>query len=570
MIDKLRYEELNKRMNRLNTVREQPLFNSDNFNVAHVVYVMETVKVCGGVKIILQHAERLVERGIKVTLVAHFPMPTWFSVKADFIQVPFGIELAAGIPECDLIIANYYKHIHSCIETGLAPVVYFEQGDYHLFEFENLDSRTKAFVFRQFQLPKFILTVTHKAAGFIKHNFGRDADVIPIAIDQKVFNTEVIPYEYGKPYILMMGLEETFKCIEDIIEAVSTLNDKGMDLDILWITPEQPQYDDSYYRNVKRIFVNPPQSQIASLYRGARLFVSASQYESFSLPVLEALSCFCPVVTTGNAGVLEYAQDSYNTLIANINDPKDLALKIERVLTDSRLSETIREHGLVTSQQFSWDEIMNRLVDYYNGCSGYTVINKSRLEDWELLISDQKLVNPQEYNKLMSLILNCEADYIQLPHLNQLIEGHQVAIWQTVAIRKERSNSKVERFLIYVHGDRKVPSVYEQAYEYFVSGSFDYAFKLFTNLFKLEEDSVERAVYAKWMILCLIGLGKVKDAEKLAHDFLEAYDDLTDVYYLLNYIHFVQFGNAHLDYENIISVIGEATAYPEFLYFGSN
>ncbi|MNO69583.1 D-inositol 3-phosphate glycosyltransferase [compost metagenome] len=367
-----------------------------------------------------------------------------------------------------------------------------------------------------------------------------------------------------------MGLEETFKCIEDIIEAVSTLNDKGMDLDILWITPEQPQYDDSYYRNVKRIFVNPPQSQIASLYRGARLFVSASQYESFSLPVLEALSCFCPVVTTGNAGVLEYAQDSYNTLIANINDPKDLALKIERVLTDSRLSETIREHGLVTSQQFSWDEIMNRLVDYYNGCSGYTVINKSRLEDWELLISDQKLVNPQEYNKLMSLILNCEADYIQLPHLNQLIEGHQVAIWQTVAIRKERSNSKVERFLIYVHGDRKVPSVYEQAYEYFMSGSFDYAFKLFTNLFKLEEDSVERAVYAKWMILCLTGLGKVEDAEKLAHDFLEAYDDLTDVYYLLNYIHFVQFGSTHLDYENIISVIGEATAYPEFLYFGSN
>ncbi|MNW53233.1 hypothetical protein D3C74_307860 [compost metagenome] len=115
-----------------------------------------------------------------------------------------------------------------------------------------------------------------------------------------------------------------------------------------------------------------------------------------------------------------------------------------------------------------------------------------------------------------------------------------------------------------------MPSVYEQAYEYFMSGSFDYAFKLFTNLFKLEEDSVERAVYAKWMILCLTGLGKVEDAEKLAHDFLEAYDDLTDVYYLLNYIHFVQFGSTHLDYENIISVIGEATAYPEFLYFGSN
>jgi len=566
MINKLRYKEHQNRMQRLKRVQRQPLISEEFANVSHVVYVMETVKVCGGVKIILQHAEQLVKQGIKVTLVAHYPLPTWFSVKADYVQVPFGIEMATGIPECDLIIANYYKHIHSCIETGIAPVVYFEQGDFHLFEFDKLDVVTRAFVFRQYQLPQFILTVSHRAAEFIKRFYGREAKVIPIAIDQSIFNTETLAFQWHKPYILMMGLEETFKCIEDIIAAVDLLKaeNPNIEVDLLWITPEPPK--STHYRNVGQIFINPPQAQIASLYRGALLFVSASQYESFSLPVLEAMSCDCPVVTTRNAGVLEYAEDNVNTVLANINDVDDLSNKIQSVLTDADISQKIRQKGLKTARKFSWEYTTQRILDYYNQCSSHRVVYKSKLEDWDLDIQENNLVNPEEYHKLITLILNSEGDIIQVPTLNNLIQGLEIARWDTVAVRKIRNNSQIEHFLIYVYGDNKPSESYRDAYERFKLQRYSDALSLFTEKFKNEEDSNTRAIYAKWMVLSLIGLGKNNDALKLVHDFLAVYDECIDLYFLLNYIHFIEHGTTKQEYQDIISLIGEAAGYPEYLY----
>lgn len=566
MIDKLRYQELEHRMERLKQVKRQALTSKKLKNVSHVVYVMETVKVCGGVKIILQHAERLVKQGIRVTLVAHYPLPTWFVVEADYIQVPFGIELAAGIPECDLIIANYYKHIHSCIETGIAPVVYFEQGDFHLFQFDQLDSFTKAFVFRQFQLPNFILTVSSKAAEFIKRFFGRESEVIPIAVDQSIFNKKTDPYYWEKPYILMMGLEETFKCVEDIIQAMDILKSRGLDVDLLWITPEEPKKNQVVYKHVKKIFVNPPQKQIASLFRGARLFVSASQYESFSLPVLEAMSCDCPVVTTNNPGAMEYSKDRVNCLVSNINDVTDLSNKMEYLLLNEEFSSRIRMNGLETAQEFSWEQTLQRLITYYNHCSSHTVNSKSYIDDWEINFSCEELVQPNEYEKLLTMILNCNEDIVQIPHIHRLMDGIEIARWETVAVRKVKSNNSTVKFIVYAYGKDTPSLLYKDAYDHFKLGNYSVAMDLFSKQCMNQQEMKTKAIYAKWMIFCLIGMGKHSDGVKLVEDFLEIYEDFMDLYYLLNLIYFIDHGTTKQEYDNIINVIGEATGYPEFIY----
>ena len=175
----------------------------------HVVYVMTHVGVCGGTKIIFEHANHLTRRGQHVTLVSHFDKPQWFPIDeaVSYRQVPFELELASGIPPCDVVVATYWREIYECILRKVAPVVYFEQGDYHLFDWGKVPARERAYIYRQFLVAPFLFTVSRGAAAQIKSIFGRDADVIPNAIDHDVFNSGAPRQPDGLMRIAMMGSE---------------------------------------------------------------------------------------------------------------------------------------------------------------------------------------------------------------------------------------------------------------------------------------------------------------------------------------------------------------------------
>jgi glycosyltransferase involved in cell wall biosynthesis len=339
----------------------------------HIVYVLTHVGICGGVKIILEQANRLTRLGMNVSLVCHYPMPTWYPIEANYIEVPFDVELSTGISDCDVIVATYWDHIQSCVDKKIAPVIYFEQGDFHLFDYENMDKNLKQFIYQQYQLPQFIFTVTKKAADLIKKVYNRDSSVIHNAVDTGIFNNMVDnSCEDDVPYILMMGdARIKFKGLDQIIEAYKKVRTKQRDIQLYWITPSNPPSD--YAKEVDKYFVNPSQHEISELYRGALLYVSASHYESFSLPVLEAMACGCPVVTTGNSGVLEYAEDNANVLITNIGDSQDIYKKILKVLGNNVLKNKLITNGLSTAKKFDWNNIILQLLNMYKEVSFYKV-----------------------------------------------------------------------------------------------------------------------------------------------------------------------------------------------------
>jgi len=371
----LSQEELNKRVENNKYAKKQNLFLKKSYNVnqnMHVVYVLTHVGICGGVKIILEHANRLTKMGITVTLVCHYPKPTWYKVEANYIEVPFGTDLENGIPECDVIVATYWNHIQACIDTEIAPVVYFEQGDFHLFDLEKIDKRLKEFIYQQYQLPTFILTVSKQAANFIKKIYHRDALVIPNAIDTSIFNNKSKSEDISSPYILMMGdMNVKFKGLNHIIDAYNLLKDTNPNIQLIWITPSPPANE--YIKLVDEYFVNPTQRQIADLFSNATLFVSASYYESFSLPVLEAMACGCPVVTTANHGVLEYARDDYNVLTVKTGDSFDIYKKILKIINNSEIKDNLVKNAEKTVDNFKWDNIISQLFSFYKEVMSYEI-----------------------------------------------------------------------------------------------------------------------------------------------------------------------------------------------------
>jgi glycosyltransferase involved in cell wall biosynthesis len=335
----------------------------------HAVYVMTHTGVCGGTKIILEHANHLVRHGHQVTLVSHFDKPDWFPMdhEVGYVQVPFTTELTFGIPACDVIVATYWREIYECILRNIAPVVYFEQGDYHLFDWESVNEREKQYIYTQFQTVPFLFTVSPGAAEQIKEVFHREATVIPNAIDERIF----YPGASGETpsqrlRISMIGsLQNDFKRIDDIKDAVRILEDKGYIVELKWVSPDMPS------EPMGTVEVNPPQATIGEVLRNTDYFVCASTYESFSLPVLEAMACGCAVLTTKNKGVLSYALEGENCIWVEMQNPTDIADKIEMLHEDRTLRERIVRGGLTTAGRFTWSAIVPQLLGYYRELARY-------------------------------------------------------------------------------------------------------------------------------------------------------------------------------------------------------
>jgi glycosyltransferase involved in cell wall biosynthesis len=118
----------------------------------------------------------------------------------------------------------------------------------------------------------------------------------------------------------------------------------------------------------------PRAKLIGSLLRGSDFFVSASHYESFSLPVLEAMACGCAVVTTKNKGVTEYADDGKNCLMTETNDPHEIAEKVALLMEDGALCSSVVLGGLRTAAKYTWDSTIPQIIDYYRQISRFTPV----------------------------------------------------------------------------------------------------------------------------------------------------------------------------------------------------
>lgn len=96
-----------------------------------------------------------------------------------------------------------------------------------------------------------------------------------------------------------------------------------------------------------------PDAELPSLYRSAAALVFASLYEGFGLPVLEAMACGTPVVTSNTSSLPEIAGDA--ALLVDPNSVDEIALGMDRILNDTSLRNKLRSKGLERAAHFTWE-----------------------------------------------------------------------------------------------------------------------------------------------------------------------------------------------------------------------
>ena len=81
------------------------------------------------------------------------------------------------------------------------------------------------------------------------------------------------------------------------------------------------------------------------------------------MPPLEAMACGTPVLVSDIPALRETAADAAVT--ANAFEPEEIADRLQKLLTDSALRETLRQRGFFRSQELTWDAAADRLLAVY-------------------------------------------------------------------------------------------------------------------------------------------------------------------------------------------------------------
>jgi len=97
-----------------------------------------------------------------------------------------------------------------------------------------------------------------------------------------------------------------------------------------------------------------PLEDLRVLYSACALFVFPSLYEGFGMPILEAMACGAPVVSSNAASLPEVVGDA--ALLVNPLDVEGLSATMTRVVEDATLHEELRKRGALRVKVFSWEQ----------------------------------------------------------------------------------------------------------------------------------------------------------------------------------------------------------------------
>lgn len=214
-----------------------------------------------------------------------------------------------------------------------------------------------------FNLPGDRVVTVHNAVG---SHFKPETDAERIAAIKKKYN---LPEQF----MFFLGNTDPKKNVRGVLQALSILKKENKLTLPLVITDIDRQYIQQLLQTMNATDLEKdiitcgyvPNKQLPVLYSCASLFLYPSLRESFGIPLLEAMACGVPVVTSNTSAMPEVAADA--ALFADPYLPEEIAQQVEMLMSDTEKREQMREKGLLRASQFSWEKTAEKVLKLYEG-----------------------------------------------------------------------------------------------------------------------------------------------------------------------------------------------------------
>ncbi len=172
-------------------------------------------------------------------------------------------------------------------------------------------------------------------------------------------------------FVLFVGTLEPRKNVAALVQAYAILRRRGVSSHALVLAGSKGWRYQSIMAAIEQSGVAGDiimpgyvgRSDLPMLYSAASAFVYPSIYEGFGLPVLEAMACGAPVITSNVSSLPEVAGEA--ALLVDPNDSDGLATALERVIRSRDLQAELRALGAKQAATFTWERMARATRDVY-------------------------------------------------------------------------------------------------------------------------------------------------------------------------------------------------------------
>ena len=223
---------------------------------------------------------------------------------------------------------------------------------------------------RIYSTPSVALAaVSRRTAGLLNHYFRRqDAGVIPNGVDPAQFSPSVRfalragarlrrSFQENDLVLLLIGNDWRAKGLETVLRAMNDLRE--FPIHLIVAGDDSP---DAFLEMAKSLGIwercrfESSREDVLDFYAAADIYVSPSREDSFGLPVLEAMACGLPVITSSFAGVADLIRSGENGF--TLDDPDDsqaLVRLLVEFIRDPERKGYIGESAAKTALDWGWD-----------------------------------------------------------------------------------------------------------------------------------------------------------------------------------------------------------------------
>jgi glycosyltransferase involved in cell wall biosynthesis len=174
---------------------------------------------------------------------------------------------------------------------------------------------------------------------------------------------------FDKPYILFVGMRSNYKNFHNYLKVFQIISEEFTDLLLICtgIPFSSEEKKIIYSMNlVDKVYqISASEKNMVSLYYNAELFAYPSYYEGFGMPLLEAMSCHCPVICSNTSCFPEIAQNA--ALYFDPYSIESMVYATRKVLMDDSLRSALINKGIqqVHKESFSWKKCAYEHVKVY-------------------------------------------------------------------------------------------------------------------------------------------------------------------------------------------------------------
>jgi len=321
-----------------------------------VVFVAPASSLHGGIRVIFEHAEGLLDRGYDVTVVGPEPPPDWYPVRVPYRQVE--LEAPGAVPAADVAIGTFWTTIEPARRSGSGTVFHLCQG------FEGVH-REYAPILDQidavYRLPVPKLLISEHLRPILEQRHGATCYVLSQAIDTDLFRPAEAPRSAGGP--LHVGLVGAFgirsKGIRRALEGIARARRRGLAAVVERASADPFSDEERALGVVDRYHHRLTTEEMPGFYRGLDLFIHPSDdEEGFPLPTLEAMACGVAVAASEIGYTHSLPPDAF--LRFPPGDPEAIAQAVQTISDPARRARYAAA-GLACARRHTLDRVLDRL-----------------------------------------------------------------------------------------------------------------------------------------------------------------------------------------------------------------